>query len=336
MGILLLYFAFRGTDFKEIWYHLKSAKYSWIGLSLVFAVISHISRSMRWIILIEPLKFRPKLWNTISATLFGYLSNYALPRAGEVARCVALGRKEKIPVDALIGTVIVERTIDLLSMFIIMLVLLVARFEKFGTFFSDYIFQPIGDKISGIFGEAIIFWIIVAVAILTIAVVLFMLREKLLKLKLVQKLSKILKGVANGLKSVWRMERKWEFLFHTVFIWLNYALMTWVVVFALPEVTGDLKFVDGIFLLVIGSMGMAVPVQAGIGAFHWIVSRGLHYVYGLDLNEGLVFATLQHESQTLLILLLGSLSMVFLFSKRYKPKPIPEISEIEPEEKNTE
>ncbi len=336
MGILLLYFAFKGTDFKEIWHHLIGAKYSWIGLSLVFAIISHISRSMRWIILIESLKFRPKLWNTINATLFGYLSNYALPRAGEVARCVALGRKEKIPVDALIGTVIVERTIDLLSMFIIMLVLLVARFEKFGAFFSDYIFQPIGDKISGIFGEAIIFWIIVAAAMLTIAVVLFLLREKLLKLKLTQKLTKILKGVANGLKSVWKMERKWEFLFHTLFIWLNYALMTWVVVFALPEVTGDLKFVDGIFLLVIGSMGMAVPVQAGIGAFHWIVSRGLHYVYGLDLNEGLVFATLQHESQTLLILLLGSLSMVFLFSKKYKPKPIPELSEIEPEGKNTE
>jgi hypothetical protein len=91
-----------------------------------------------------------------------------------------------------------------------------------------------------------------------------------------------------------------------------------------------------LLLMVIGSMGMAVPVQAGIGAFHWIVSRGLHYVYGLDLNEGLVFATLQHESQTLLILLLGSLSMVFLFSKKYKPKPIPELSEIEPEGKNTE
>lgn len=334
MGILLLYFAFKGVDFQEMWEHLKGAKYSWIGLSLVFAIISHISRSRRWILLIEPLKYRPSLWNTVNATLFGYLSNYALPRAGEVARCVALGRKEKIPVDALIGTVIVERAIDLISMFLIMLVLLVARFEKFGAFFSDYIFQPLSDKISGIFGESIIFWTIVAGFLLVVAVVLFLLRERLLKIKLTQKLVNILKGVTQGIKSVWKMERKWEFLFHTVFIWTNYALMTWVVIFALPDITGDLKFVDGIFLLVIGSMGMAVPVQAGIGAFHWIVSRGLHYVYGFDLNEGLVFATLQHESQTLLILLLGSLSMVFLFSTRYKPKPVPELSEIEPGEKN--
>src|SRR6056297_11744 len=92
VGVLLLYFAFRGIDFSEMWQHFKGAKYSWIGLSLVFAIISHLSRAKRWIILIEPLKFRPKLWNTFNATLFGYLSNYALPRAGEVARCVALGR----------------------------------------------------------------------------------------------------------------------------------------------------------------------------------------------------------------------------------------------------
>jgi hypothetical protein len=116
------------------------------------------------------------------------------------------------------------------------------------------------------------------------------------------------------------MERKWEFLFHTLFIWTNYALMTWIIVFSLPEITGHLKFVDGIFLLVIGSMGMAVPVQSGIGAFHWIVSRGLHFVYGLELTEGLVFATLQHESQTLLILLVGSLSMFFILSRKKKNK----------------
>ena len=318
-----------------MWQHFKEAKYSWIGLSLVFAIISHLSRARRWILLIHPLKFRPKLWNTFNATLFGYLANYALPRAGEVARCVALGRKEKIPVDSLVGTVIVERAIDLLSMILIMIILLVARFEKFGAFFSEYIFQPLGEKIAGIFGGTLSFWILLASISLVMAGVLYLLRRKIMKFKLVRKILEILKGVAEGLKTVWKMERKWEFIFLTFFIWLNYALMTWVVVFYLPNITGDLTFVDGIFLLVIGSMGMAVPVQSGIGAFHWIVSRGLQYVYGLDLTEGLVFATLQHESQTLLILLLGSLSMIFLFSKRNRPKPVPELSDIETEEKNS-
>jgi len=119
-----------------------------------------------------------------------------------------------------------------------------------------------------------------------------------------------------------KLERKWEFIILTLLLWVCYAIMTWVVVFALPGITDSLNLVDGIFLLVIGSMGMTVPVNAGIGAFHWIVSRGLHFVYGLELSEGLVFATLQHESQTLLILILGVISLFFIFGKkRNKQEP---------------
>jgi glycosyltransferase 2 family protein len=328
-GILLLYFAFRGIDFSEMAVHFREARYGWIGLSLVFAVISHISRSRRWILLIHPLNYKPTLWNTVNAVLFGYLANYALPRAGEITRCISLGKKEKIPVDSLVGTVIIERAIDLLSMLLILFILLIARFEQFGFFFSDYIFQPMGEKITAIFGQTTLFWMIVAATFIAALTILYIYRKKILALKPVRKVIKILKGVAEGLKTVLRMERKWEFLFHTIFIWFNYAMMTWVIVFSLPDITGHLTFIDGIFLLVIGSMGMAVPVQSGIGAFHWIVSRGLQFVYGLELTEGLVFATLQHESQTLLILVLGSIAMILLFSKNKKIRPAEIKKEIE-------
>lgn len=319
-GLLLLYFAFRGIDFSEMKIHFQGAKYGWIGISLLFAILSHISRARRWIILIEPLNFKPGLMNTFNSLMFGYLANYALPRVGEVTRCVALGRKEKIPVDSLIGTVIVERAIDFLCMLIILVFLLIARFDKFGSFFSDYIFKPLSDKVAGVFGEAVFFWLLLGGIALLVLVVIILLWKKISKFKIVIKILDILKGVHVGLKTVLSMKRKWEFLFHTFFIWFCYAMMTWVIVFSLPDITGDLKFVDGIFLLVVGSMGMAVPVQSGIGAFHWIVSRGLHFVYGLDLTEGLVFATLQHESQTLLILLLGIFAMLFLFTGKKKAK----------------
>jgi glycosyltransferase 2 family protein len=328
-GLLLLYLAFRGVDFSEMGTHFREARYSWIGISLIFAVISHFSRARRWIILIEPLNYKPSLWNTVNAVLFGYLANYALPRIGEVTRCVSLGKREKIPVDALLGTVIVERTIDLLSMILILVFLLIVRFEKFGAFFGDYVFSPISQNVASIFGEALLFWILFAGACLLILLLLIIFRKKIMPLKPVQKILKLLKGVVQGLRTVLKMKRKWEFLFHTLFIWFNYAMMTWVIVFALPHITGDLKFIDGIFLLVIGSMGMAVPVPSGIGSFHYFVSRGLHFVYGLELTEGLVFATLQHESQTLLILLLGSLAMLFLFSKRKRNTSLIKSKEIE-------
>ncbi len=329
MGLVLLYFAFRGIDFSEMKGIFQNTKYGWVILSFIFSIFAFVSRARRWILIIQPLKYNPSLWNTLNAVLFGYLANYAFPRIGEVTRCVTLGRKEKIPVDSLIGTVIVERALDMLMLILIMVFLLIARFEKFGGFFKEYLFNPMGDKIANGMSSIWILILIIGILGILFMALIIIYRKRLYRFKLFKKFSDIVKGIINGLKTVMKLERKWEFLFHTLFIWLNYALMTYVVVFALPGVTDSLTFVDAIFLLVIGSLGMVVPVQAGIGAFHWIVSRGLHFVFGLELTEGLVFATLQHESQTLLVLVLGSIAMFFIFYKGKKSKTYNKTSDSE-------
>ena len=94
--------------------------------------------------------------------MIGYLSNFALPRLGEVTRCVMLGNREKIPVDSLIGTVIVERVIDLFMLLLIMVILLFSWMEKFGAFFSQQVFDPLMQKIMGVFGGTWIFWLMIA------------------------------------------------------------------------------------------------------------------------------------------------------------------------------
>lgn len=314
-GILLLYLAFRDVRFKEMISILKGAKYSWVILSLILSIFAFISRARRWSLLIEPLSHRPGLRNTYNAVLFGYLANYALPRMGEITRCIALSKKEKIPVESLIGTVVVERAIDLLSLLIVIVLLLIARFKKFGEFFQEQIFQNLSEKTTGILGGSALVWITLVTLIIVIPIFAYLYRKQLMKLRVIKLISGFIGKLSEGLKSVSRMKRKWEFLFHTIFIWTNYALMTWVVVFALPEITGNFKFADGIFLLVIGSLGMAAPVQAGIGAFHWIVSKGLQEVYNIGETESMAFASLQHTSQTLLVFLLGSIATLFLFTK---------------------
>jgi uncharacterized membrane protein YbhN (UPF0104 family) len=303
---------------------LKGAKYSWVLLSLVLSIFAFISRARRWILLIEPLGYKPSLWNSVNSVLFGYLTNYALPRMGEISKCVALNRKEKIPVDSLIGTIVVERSIDLLSLLVITIFLLIARFEKFGTFFEEYIFDNLSNKTTGLLMDNILFWSLILGVFLIFALLIIIYRKKLVKFKIVQKIIGFGKSFSEGFIAIGKMKNKWEFIFHTVFIWTCYAMMTWVVVFALPEITGDFKFSDGIFLLVIGSLGMAAPVQAGIGAFHWIVSKGLVTIYGLGETEGQSFALLQHTSQTLLVFLLGSIAMLFLYTKIGTRKKDPE------------
>ncbi len=94
--------------------------------------------------------------------------------------------------------------------------------------------------------------------------------------------------------------------------------MTWLLVFS-TKATSDLSIVDSLFVMVVGSFGMIVPVQGGFGAFHIITATGLG-LFGISREDGLVFATIAHESQTILLIVLGTISMAVLFIKK-KPKP---------------
>jgi len=317
LGILLLYFAFRGVAFDELSSTLQKVNFWWIGLSLVFAGISFFSRARRWMLLIEPLGFKPSFKNTYHSLMVGYLSNYALPRLGEVTRCVTLGNREKIPVDSLFGTVIAERVIDLLMLMLILLVLLISWMEKFGAFFGEQVMQPLQEKLMELFGGTWLFWLMVGAAIFFLFLFIYLFRMRLAHFSLLRKISNFLKGILEGLKSIYRMKRKWEFILHSVLIWFLYILMAWVVVFALEELSG-LTFIDGMFLLVIGGLGMSAPVTAGFGAYHWITSRGLMFVYGFSLETGSAYAILAHESNSLLTILLGAMSYMILMLSRKK------------------
>lgn len=264
--------------------------------------------------MIRPLGYNPGLKNTYNALLAGYLINFGLPRVGEFSRCVALGKKEKIPVDKLFGTVIAERAFDLLSLFIILFVMILLKSELIGGFLKNDVFFPIKNKIISIFGFSTLFIITVIAVISFLVFITFYFREKLIKINIIKKIAEFMNGVFNGLKSFLKMKDKPEFIFHTLFIWINYALMSWVIVFMIPS-TSHLAFADGIFLLILGSLGMAAPVQGGIGAYHWIVSRGMYAVYNISLEDGLVYATIAHESQLILIAILGTVSIYYLFRK---------------------
>lgn len=317
LSTALLYLAFRKVDIDVIVAELKNARFAWLAPAFTFSIFAFISRARRWIIIIKPLGYKPGLWNTYHALLTGYLVNFGLPRVGEFTRCVALGKKEKIPVDKLFGTVIAERAFDFISMLIILFLLLILRNEIMVSFLRDYVFAPLRDKMIDIFGFSSLFLIIISFTLIASAYALYHFREEVQKVRIFNKASEFLKGIINGLKAFLTMENKIEFIFHTIFIWVNYTLMTWVIVFMIPS-TEHLSLADGIFLLVIGSLAMTAPVQGGMGAFHWIVSRGLLVVYGIPLEDGLVYATLSHESQMLLIAVLGTYSFYRIYKKGKK------------------
>jgi uncharacterized protein (TIRG00374 family) len=315
VGVVLLMLAFSNVNFSRLAADLKEADYSWLLLSILFGFIAYVSRARRWILLI--LGYHPTLKNAFYALMTGYLANLALPRIGEITRCVALGKKEKIPVDQLIGTVVVERTIDFLSLLTIMIFLIITSGDQISIFLRESILVPIQQKLFSVFGSTWILWMVLLILLVAGVFLLIRYKKRLRKIRFFAKMFDLARGIINGLKTITNLRRKWEFIFLTVFIWINYALMTWVVVFSI-ESTSHLTFADSIFLLVIGGLAMSAPVQSGLGAFHYIISRGLLFVKGIPLEEGLVYALLTHESQLIFVAIIGTISFFIVFKKHPK------------------
>lgn len=313
-GIVLLWLAFRNIDFKSLYDGLKEADYSWILLSLTFASLAYVSRARRWILLIRPLGHNPSLINTFHAVMTGYLANLALPRVGELTRCIALGRKEKMPVDQLFGTVVIERTIDLLSLLVIMVIMILLSGDSIALFLKESIFRPMQEKVFAALGFTWVIWVVAGVLAASGLFLLIKYRKDLRRIRLLAKAFDLIRGIFHGLKTITTLKRKGEFIFLTVFIWINYTLMTWVVVFALDS-TSHITLAESIFLLVIGGLAMSAPVQSGLGAFHYIISRGLAFVEGLKIEDGLIYAILTHESQLLFVVLIGTVSFFVIFRR---------------------
>jgi uncharacterized protein (TIRG00374 family) len=320
VGIVLLWIAFRNSDFKKLWVELKEANYSWLLLSVLFSIFAYVSRARRWVLLINPLGFKPSTKNAFYALMTGYLANVALPRIGEITRCVALGKKEKIPVDQLIGTVVIERTIDFFSLLTIMIILIFTSGNQIGQFLKGSLFLPIQQRTISVFGNTWGLWVALFSIGVIILFLMFRYRKSLRKIRFFAKMFDVAHGIINGLKTITNLERKWEFIFHTLFIWINYALMTWVVVFSL-ESTSHLTFGNSIFILVIGGLAMSAPVPSGMGAFHYFVSQGLLIVNGIPVEDGLAYALLTHESQLIFVAIIGAISFFVIFRKEKVSPP---------------
>jgi hypothetical protein len=311
LAALLLFFAFRGVNFKSIAEGFREANYLWVFVALLAGIASHIVRALRWRLLMEPIGHKPPLLNTLGALMVGYLTNIAFPRMGELARCGSLKKTDRVPFEPLFGTVIVERAVDLIALLVLLAVVFLIRIEFFGSFLWNEAILPIGQRINSIFVNSPLIPVMVIVAILML---ILLIRRNVFGHKLNNRITSIFWAVIDGLKSIYTMKKRRAFLGYTFLMWFLYWLMTWLMVFSTAP-TSQLGPIDGFFLLVVGSMGMAAPVQGGFGAFHIITAMGLG-IYGIERAQGLVYAIISHESQTLLVIVMALAYLVFLFFKR--------------------
>lgn len=306
IGIGLLWLAFRNENIGDVINRMRVADPFWLTLSILISIVALVSRAIRWKILIEPLGHSPRTSNTLYALLVGYLANLAIPRIGEITRCASLNKSEKVPFTGLVGTVIVERAIDVMMLFTCMMIVAIFEFQTLYTFLDNNLIRPISLKVGDNF-ILLVSAACLALLVLSIGLIWFV-RNKESRLR--NKISQIISSIVEGLGTVLKMKNNGWFVFHTLLIWFCYFLMTYVCFFCL-DATSNLDAMTGLFITVVGGLGMSAPVQGGIGAFHYVVSQGLQ-IFGVTSTDGIVFATLVHTSQTLLIMILGAWAFLML------------------------
>lgn len=312
----LLLYALKGMDIQDIFRQIMSAKVFWVIVSGLLTVIAFVIRAYRWKLLIEPMGYSPTIKNTTYSVIFGYFANLALPRLGEVTRCGALSKAESIPFNKLLGTVIVERIIDLLSLLICVFLTAAIEYRRLGNFFSVRVYDPVRSKIGHILHTPMLLILFIIILIALVSVIIYFIKKDRKKGD-ASKVNKIIKGFIDGLKSIGNLKRPGLFIFHSIFIWVLYFLGVYTALFAF-SFTSDLGANAALFLLVAGGLGMSAPVQGGIGAYHLLVKEGL-VLYGINEENGITFAFMLHGLQVILIILFGVLSMFLLFSKKNNP-----------------
>lgn len=310
LGGFFLYLALRKTDFEKLAYDFAHAKYSYVIISMLMGYAAFISRGLRWNLLLEPLGKKAKTWNAIHAISIGYLANAAVPRAGEVARCTALKSTDNIPVNRLFGTVVLERAIDSLMLLSLMVLTVILEFSNFIAFF-DSAFEGKDPSSSA---NSWIWKVAVALVFVGFVVVAYFMRERFQHLPLYSKVRDFWHGFKEGFRSLGKVKNKWAFFGHTIFIWGMYYLMIYVVVFALPA-TENIDPSSGLFLMIVGGLGMVVPSPGGIGSYHYLVMLGMG-VLGIASADGVSFATLVHGGQFVMTLLAGGFAALFVYRQR--------------------
>ncbi|MFK7953842.1 MAG: lysylphosphatidylglycerol synthase transmembrane domain-containing protein [Ekhidna sp.] len=302
---LLLYLVFKNIEWDEFWAKAESVDYTWVFVSIGLSIVAYVARAYRWNILLQPLGHDLKTSRTTLAVLIGYLANLAIPRLGEITRCGVLNRNDNVPVATALGSVVTERIMDMTVLLILILFSLVSESSLLLSFlqtaYKDLeipMYVPVILLIIGLIG--------------IVSLIFFIKKQDKLK----GKVAELLKGFVAGFLSLRNISRPFGFVISTVILWVVYYLMSYIIIYSIPE-TAHLDFSAGLMLLITGGIAIALPVQSGFGTYHGMIA-GMLLLYGIEKNTGIFLATLLHSSQIVAVALFGTIAILISFLIRKK------------------
>ncbi|WP_313791192.1 lysylphosphatidylglycerol synthase transmembrane domain-containing protein [Lacinutrix neustonica] len=250
LGVFLIWYSLSKLSIQELLGYFKSANYTYIGLGVFFGLLSHLSRAYRWLFMLEPMGYKVRFGNSVMAVFATYLINYTIPRAGEVAGASILTNYEGVPFEKGFGTIVAERIADVLVMLLIISITLILEFDFIYNFLVAR-FNPLK--------------IIIGCIGLTVLAFLFIFYLKRSESAIAIKIRDFVNGLIEGALSIFKMKKKWAFIFHTFFIRGMYVLMFYITTFAIPQLNA-IPLGAILIAFILASFSIAAT-NGGIGSY---------------------------------------------------------------------
>lgn len=305
---MLFYYAIGSQDTSSIWLEIRNANKKWILIAIVCGILSHLARALRWNLLLEPLGYSASVAASFHAVILGYLVNMALPRVGEVTRPAVLSRLENIPFNKLMGTVVIERIVDLLITILIAIGIFIIQFGLISDFCMNLYSQMNSNSL--------LISALVATILIGMGIVAFIKREWFYQLPILTKLKGFVEGLVEGFKTIFNLKRKSQFITYSLFIWVMYFCMPICIFYALAG-TAHLGASAGLTVLLFGTAAMIIPVPGGIGTFEFLVPKALD-LYQITGSIASSYTLITHALQFLVIIGVGAFSIAYFVIKTNK------------------
>jgi len=307
VGFGLLWYVYKGQG-PEVLDSLKGANYFYVVISMVLGIVGLFARSYRWNLLLEPLGYSHlSIYRTFLAVMSGYFMNIFIPRAGELTRCAVMKRLSDVNFSGAIATVVVERILDLSILLLVLLAAVMIQTDTILMLINQIAIPGWRLTDSG-------FYLLIAIIVLIVlSIGWFILRGRqyLKRFSWYQKFRNFLREFVTGLLTLRKVKSPAGFVISTIVLWVTYYFMA-VVIFDSFQETSHLGLEAGISVLVAGGIGMAVPVQGGIGAYHLLVSTALK-MFEVPETAGKSYAALVHSSQLVYFLIFGAVALIVSF-----------------------
>lgn len=306
--IFFLYLAFRDINIEGLLIEIRRTNYLLAIIAMLIGVyVGSWIRAYRWKYFLYPAKKELKITDLFSAVMVGYFFNALIPRAGELSRPFLLAQKYGISKAFTLGTIVVERIFDMLSMFFVFGLCLMFYRDDLQRAFGEYNIEGISLYFSI---GMILFVVIVSIMLLKFDKTekfIEKINNKILPQKYQAKVNKVLLSLISGFSFLKYPKYYYKIFLFTVFLWLDYALSTWVLMSAFKnDILNSLNFMDANLVLTLTNFAQTLPLPGNsAGSFHFFIKTTLNVVFGVDNETALAFGTVNHMLGFLGIIAIG-------------------------------